>query len=91
MSDWELKEETTTARQWVRSWRQELFTDLGTNFQIEAHMEQVTTLPDGTVAKKMLPSVVRSLSQVGSDPRVKQLNALLTELINEWRLEDGMK
>ena len=91
MSDWELKEETITARQWVRSWRQELFTDLGTNFQIEAHMEQVTTLPDGSVAKKNLPSVVRSLSQVGADPRVQQLHLLLTELINEWRLEDMNK
>lgn len=91
MSDWDLKEETITARQWVRSWRQEFFTDFGTNFSMEAHMEQVTMLPDGTIAKKPLRSVVRRFSEVGTDPRVQQINSLLTELINEWRLEDMNK
>ena len=31
------------------------------------------------------------IAQVGSDPRVQQLHAILTELINEWRLEDMNK
>jgi hypothetical protein len=56
-----------------------------------AHMEQVTLLPDGTSAKKQLQPVVRDITQVGADPRVQQLNAVLTELINEWRLEDMNK
>ena len=91
MSDWELKEETITARQWVRSWRQEFFTDFGQNFRVVAHMERMTLLPDGTTAKKQLPEVTRDIKQVGADPRVQQLHAILTELINKWRLEDMNK
>ena len=91
MSDWELKEETITARQWVRSWRQEFFTDFGQGFRVVAHMEQMTLLPDGTTAKKPLQPIARDINQVGEDPRVQQLHAILTELINEWRLEDMNK
>ena len=91
MSDWELNEETITARQWVRSWRQEFFTDFGQDSRVVAHMEQVTLLPDGTTATKPLQSVIRDITQVGADPRVQQLHAILTELINEWRLEDMNK
>ena len=89
MSDWDLKEETITARQWVRSWRQEFFTDFGQDFRMVAHMEQMTLLPDGTTAKKQLPAVTRDITQVGHDPRVQQLQALLTELIKEWMDEDA--
>ena len=91
MSDWELNEETVTARQWVRSWRQEFYTDYGEAFRMVAHMEQMTLLPDGTTAKNPLQSVTRDITQVGADPRVQQLHAILTELINEWRLEDMNK
>ena len=35
--------------------------------------------------------VTRDITQVGADPRVQQLHAILTELINEWRLEDVNK
>ena len=91
MSDWELNEETISARQWVRSWRQEFFTDFGQNFRMVAHMEQMTLLPDGTIATKPLQSVIRDITQVGSDPRVQRLHAILTELINVWRLEDMNK
>ena len=91
MSDWELKEETITARQWVRSWRQEFFTDFGQDFRVVAHMEQVTLMPDGTTAKKQLSAVTRDIKQVGADTRVQQLHAILTELINKWRLEDMNK
>ena len=91
MPDWESKEETITARQWVRSWRQEFFTDFGQDFRMVAHMEQMTLLPDGTTAKKPLQTVARDIAQVGADPRVQQLHAILTELINEWRLEDMNK
>ena len=91
MSDWELSEETITARQWVRSWRQEFFTDFGQDFRMVAHMEQMTLLPDGTTAQKPLQSVTRDITQVGADPRVQKLHAIITELINEWRLEDMNK
>ena len=91
MSDWELKEETITARQWVRSWRQEFFTDLGGAFRMVAHMERVTLLPNGSVSHEQLPSVSRDILGVGGDVRVQQLNSLLTELINEWRIEDDAK
>lgn len=91
MSDWDLKTETVEAVAWKRSWRQEFFTDLGTDFKMIAHMEEVTLLPDGTTAKKQLPAVTRDITQVGADPRVQQLHAILTELINEWRLEDDAK
>ena len=91
MSDWDLKTETVEAVAWKRSWRQEFFTDFGQDFRVVAHMEQVTLLPDGTTAKKQLPAVTRDITQVGADPRVQQLHAILTELINEWRLEDMNK
>ena len=88
MSDWDLKKETVEATAWKRSWRQEFFTDLGTDFKMIAHMEEVITLPDGSVIHKQLDPVIRQSSKVYSDPRVQQLHAILTELIDEWRIED---
>lgn len=88
MSDWDLKTETVEAVAWKRSWRQEFYTDLGTDFKMVAHMEEVVTLPDGSVIHKPLPEVVRAASDVYQDPRVQQLHALLTDLVNEWRIED---
>ena len=49
----------------------------------------MTLLPDGTTAKKQLPAVTRDITQVGADPRVQQLRALLTELIKEWMDKDA--
>ena len=88
MSDCDLKTETVEAVAWKRSWRQEFYTDLWADFKMIAHMEEVVTLPDGTVIHKPLPQVERMASKVYADPRVQKLHALLTELVNEWRLED---
>lgn len=88
MTNWDFKTEQVEAASWKRSWRQEFFTDLSSDFTMKAHMERVTTLPDGSVVHTPLPAVMRRASQVASDPRVQQLQALMTELVEEWTLED---
>lgn len=84
MADWDLRTEQVEVISWKRTWRLEFFTDLGSDFTMRAHPERVTTLPDGSVVHAVLPEVVRRASQVGADPRVQQLQALLTELVKEW-------
>lgn len=79
---------TTTATTWLRSWRVEFFTDLGSDFSMIAHMENVTSLDGGLVLHVDAGTVSRSASMVGSDPRVQQLQALMTELIGEWQDQD---
>ena len=91
MSDWDLKEETITARQWVRSWRQEFFTDFGQDFRVVAHMEQVTLLPNGTYLREQLPCIERTMDNVASVDSVLKLQSIMTDLINTWRLEDKAK
>ena len=49
----------------------------------------IVSTPEGPVA--LGPGISRDIAQVGADPRVQQLHAILTELINEWRLEDMNK
>lgn len=89
MTDWNLQTMPTSLTKWDRSWRQEFFTDLGSDFTLVAHIEEVKTLDDGTVTHTLKPPVVRKLSEVGSDPRVQQLHALMTELIKEWMDQDA--
>ena len=81
---WNYEETPVTAQSWVRSWRQELYTDLGSDFSLVAHMERVTVLPSGAVHHEPLPEIRKSMSSVIGDPRVQNLSALLTELIGEW-------
>ena len=88
MADWDLRTEQVEATSWKRTWRLEFFTDLGSDFMMKAHPERVTVLPDGSVVHAVLPEIVRRASQVGQDPRVQQLQALLTELVKEWMDED---
>ncbi|MEI6297074.1 MAG: hypothetical protein WCO84_05555 [bacterium] len=89
MSDWNLSTGTSNTTKWTRSWRQELYTDLGSDFRIVLHMEEVTTLDSGEVIHKELPQVVRKLSAVSSDPDVVQLATLLTSLAKKWLDEDN--
>ena len=91
MSDWELKEEAVTARQWVRSWRQEFFTDFGQGFRMVAHMERITLLPNGTYMREQLPCIERTMDNVASVDSVLKLQTIMTDLINIWRLEDNAK
>ena len=91
MSDWELNEETVTARQWVRSWRQEFYTDYGEAFRMVAHMERITLLPNGTYLRDPLPCIERTMDNVASADGVLKLQAIMTDLINTWRLEDNAK
>lgn len=79
---------TVTSTKWMRSWRLELFTDLGSDFRLVAHMENVTTTSDGQVIHEDAGTVTRSLSSVGSDPRVQGLQSVLIELLDEWRAQD---
>ena len=91
VSDWELKEETVTARQWVRSWRQEFYTDYGEVFRMVAHMERITLLPNGTYMREQLPCIERTMHDVAGVDGVLKLQAIMTDLINTWRLEDKAK
>ena len=90
MSDWNLQTGTLNATTWQRSWRQELFTDLGSNFRFVAHMEEVSTFEGSDVVlRKALPEVTRKMSDVYQDPDVQELNALLTKLVKKWMDEDN--
>ena len=90
-SNWNPSSGTVNTSTWTRSWRQELRTDLGSDFVLQAQIEEVTALDTGEVIHVSLPGVTRSLSQVGTDPRVIQLVGLLTELIKEYLDEDQAK
>lgn len=89
MSDWNLKEGTATTKTWTRSWRQEFYTDLGTDFRVVLHMEDVTTLDTGEVIHTPKPSVVRTLSQVMGDADAVQMVTLMTTLAKKWLDEDN--
>lgn len=91
MSDWNLETGTVNKTQWLRSWRQEFYTDLGSDFKLKAHLETVVMLDDGNILHKQAGEVTRVASIVGSDPRVQQIQILLTELIQEWIAEDEAK
>lgn len=87
MSDWNLQEAPVALTKWRRSWRQEFFTDLGSDFRFVAHLEDAVS--DGAEATTEHVGVVtRSASQVMEDPRVQQLSAIMTELVKEWMDED---
>ena len=89
MSDWNLSTGTTNITTWTRSWRQEFFTDLDSEFKVVLHMEQVTKLESGEVIHKSLPTVVRTISQVMGDPDAVQMVTLLTLLAKKWLDEDN--
>lgn len=92
MSDWGLQTGSVNTTSWVRSWRQELFTDLGKDFSFVAHIEQVTTFESGQEpSHKALGQVVRRMSEVKDDPDVQQLQVLLTTLVKKWIDEDTAK
>lgn len=88
MSLGEVSETTSIVKSWPRSWRQELFTDGGTDFRMRAHME-IVTMVDGFGAMSKQEGVVeRRMSQVGNDTRVIQMAHIMEELIKEWYDED---
>jgi hypothetical protein len=89
MSDWNLQTGTTNVTKWTRSWRQEFYTDLGTDFRVVLHMEEVTTLDTGEVVHKPLTAVSRTLSQVMGDPDAVQMVTLMTSLAKKWLDEDN--
>ena len=88
MSDWNIETGTATTTTWTRSWRQELFTDLDTDFRIVYHMESVTKLDTGQVIHTPLPQVTRQLSQVKDDPDVIALGIIMLKLGKKWLDED---
>jgi len=89
MSDWNLSTGTTNVTKWTRSWKQELYTDLGTDFKIVLQMEEITALDSGEVVHTQLRPVVRMLSQVMNDPDVVQMATLMTALAKKWLDEDN--
>jgi hypothetical protein len=89
MSDWNLSTGTTNITKWTRSWRQEFYTDLDTDFTVVLHMEEVTKLETGEVIHKSLPDVRRTLSQVMGDPDAVQMVTLMTSLAKKWLDEDN--
>jgi hypothetical protein len=51
-----------------RTWRVQLFTDLGTDPRIEFLRERVKTYEDGDVLRSQLPTVARSLKAIADQP-----------------------
>lgn len=88
MTNWNEFNTTSDITRYTRSWRQEFYTDLGSDFKLIAHLEEITKLDDGTVMNKPCGTVTRSASIVGQDKRVQQIQVLMTELIKEWLDED---
>ena len=89
MSDWNLSTGTTNITTWTRSWRQEFFTDVDTDFRVVLHMEETTRLDTGEIIHKPLPPVTRVLSQVLSDPDAVTMVTLMTSLAKKWLDEDN--
>jgi len=90
MTDWKYKEATEKTIRWSRSWRQTFFTEPDSEFYVNANIQDVLLLEDGAKVFKDAGVITRRMSQVKDDPRVRQLHALLTELIKDWMDEDEM-
>lgn len=87
-----LKEEQINAATWLRSYRQELYTEYGSDFTIKAYMEEVTCGEDQQKIKSEAKEVIsRSLSQVSEDPDVITLKEVLSRLVYKWYQEDQAK
>lgn len=93
MSDsWNYQEQQVTQATWLRSWRQEIFTDYSSNFKIRAHMEELTADTSGNkIASTNKGIVERTLDEVANDQDAIQINILLTKLIKKWYDEDQAK
>lgn len=80
-----------------RTWRLQVFTDLGTDYRIEFLRERVKDVGDGEILHTQLPPVVRSLSAIadqsipGGARTVRTLGeavALIAELGHKLAAED---
>ena len=89
MSNWNYQEKEIKSATWLRSWRQEFFTDFNSDFAFVAHMEEVTADEQGNKLSSQDKGFVRrTASQVMSDPDVLALNELMTKLVKKWWDED---
>lgn len=88
---WDETTETVETKSWVRSWRQELYTDLGSDFRMVAHLEKVLTTSDGStiLGRQTLPNVQTTASQCATDPVLGplayQIQTAMTALVDELR------
>ena len=89
---WDETTETAELKSWVRSWRQEFFTDLGVDFRLVAHMEKVTVLTaaGSVLGRETLPNLQITAAQCSTDPVLGplayQIQSALTALVEELRM-----
>lgn len=92
---WDETTETTELKSWVRSWRQEFYTDLGSDFRLVAHMEKVTTLTadNSILSHEQLPNIQTTAAQCAADPVLGplayQIQTALTALVEELRMREA--
>lgn len=92
---WDETTETVSTRSWIRSWRQELYTDLGSDFRMVAHLERVITAADGAtvLGRQTLPGVQVTASQCAVDPVLGplayQIQTAMTALVDELRRREA--
>lgn len=89
MANWDEKIEKAEVRSWVRSWRQEFHTELGSDFRLVAHMERVKTSGDALLGKESLGTVSVTASQCAEDevlgPLALTIQEALTAILEELR------
>ena len=86
---WNATQTQISATSYLRSWRQEIFSDYGTDFTLVCHMENVVCDSDGNkIGSTDAGKVVRVLSKVYDDPNVQAMMAAMTALVPQWYVED---
>lgn len=73
-----------------RTWRVQCFCEYGTDYVFEALRERVYLAPDGSIVKvdRNVPKVVRSVSQVASNPDALTMLGTVKNMADLWAEED---
>lgn len=86
----DLGSQTLSVTKQERTWRVECFCEDGTDYELVAHREVVTTDPNGVViSRERDKEVHRRVSQVVSQPDALQLLQLMKDLCDRWAQEDA--
>jgi len=75
-----------------RTWRITCYCENGTDYSLEAHREKLLVDTNGATLVTIdrdLPIVVRTVSQVMSDPQALQFLQLAKALCDKWAAEDA--
>lgn len=73
-----------------RTFHLEVFTTHGTDYKFVAHRERIFLNGNGEAVFRLgLPDVVRTVSQVMTDPAAMQMLGAVRDMADTWAIEDA--